>query len=104
MPVQKTLSVNHVYNMNDIATYFTLLVGIYFPSVTGELITPLKAQHVTIQPSIHYRLKKENTCVCSTLPKTQNHNNCCVEEVEVTILYHCVCTISVLYLLQSPQK
>lgn len=59
MPVQKTLPVNNVYNMNDIATYFTLLVGIYFPSVTGEFITPLKAQHVTLQPSIHYRLKKK---------------------------------------------
>ncbi|XP_075875744.1 solute carrier family 12 member 7-like isoform X2 [Nelusetta ayraudi] len=35
VPVQKTLPVNNVYNMNDIATYFTLLVGIYFPSVTG---------------------------------------------------------------------
>lgn len=59
MPVQKTLPVNNVYNVNDIATYFTLLVGIYFPSVTGEFITPLKAQHVTLQPSIHYRLKKK---------------------------------------------
>lgn len=59
MPVQKTLPVNNVYNMNDIATYFTLLVGIYFPSVTGEFITRLKAQHVTLQPSIHYRLKKK---------------------------------------------
>lgn len=55
VPAQKTLPVNNVYNMNDIATYFTLLVGIYFPSVTGESITPLKAQHVTLQPSIHYR-------------------------------------------------
>lgn len=24
------------YVVNDIATFFTLLVGIYFPSVTGE--------------------------------------------------------------------
>lgn len=28
--------VNLPYIVNDIATFFTLLVGIYFPSVTGE--------------------------------------------------------------------
>lgn len=27
---------NKPYVINDIATYFTLLVGIYFPSVTGR--------------------------------------------------------------------
>lgn len=26
------------YVVNDIATFFTLLVGIYFPSVTGEYL------------------------------------------------------------------
>lgn len=27
------------YVVNDITTFFTLLVGIYFPSVTGETMT-----------------------------------------------------------------
>lgn len=27
------------YSINDISTYFTLLVGIYFPSVTGTGLT-----------------------------------------------------------------
>lgn len=30
-------NMNMPYNINDMATYFTLLVGIYFPSVTGGL-------------------------------------------------------------------
>lgn len=37
VPVQDTPSDNYQhYNINDITTYFTLLVGIYFPSVTGK--------------------------------------------------------------------
>lgn len=30
------------YVVNDIMTFFTLLVGIYFPSVTGEVAIPVK--------------------------------------------------------------
>lgn len=32
------------YSVNDITTYFTLLVGIYFPSVTGGLIQAVVEQ------------------------------------------------------------
>ncbi len=31
--------INKAYVFNDITTYFTLLVGIYFPSVTGRWFT-----------------------------------------------------------------
>lgn len=36
VPVQEAaLDDSWHYSINDISTYFTLLVGIYFPSVTG---------------------------------------------------------------------
>lgn len=36
MPVQEAAGDgSQHYSINDISTYFTLLVGIYFPSVTG---------------------------------------------------------------------
>lgn len=38
------------YVVNDITTFFTLLVGIYFPSVTGE--TMIQATH----PHAHYKV------------------------------------------------
>lgn len=39
VPVQDTSTVmNKQYVINDITTYFTLLVGIYFPSVTGRFL------------------------------------------------------------------
>lgn len=40
---ESTQSTSFPYVLNDIATYFTLLVGIYFPSVTGKgtLTSPL---------------------------------------------------------------
>lgn len=34
--VSESESNSRPYVLNDIATYFTLLVGIYFPSVTGK--------------------------------------------------------------------
>ncbi|CAN9503340.1 unnamed protein product [Ophioblennius macclurei] len=34
-PEEPPKRTNEIYVLNDIATYFTLLVGIYFPSVTG---------------------------------------------------------------------
>lgn len=37
------------YVVNDIATFFTLLVGIYFPSVTGENTLTLSGEDVTKQ-------------------------------------------------------
>lgn len=40
MPVQEAASDgSQHYSINDISTYFTLLVGIYFPSVTGISFT-----------------------------------------------------------------
>lgn len=41
VPAPETPSnIDMPYNINDMATYFTLLVGIYFPSVTGGLSRP----------------------------------------------------------------
>lgn len=40
VPVQEAASEgSEHYSINDISTYFTLLVGIYFPSVTGMRVT-----------------------------------------------------------------
>lgn len=40
VPVQEAASDDSQhYSVNDITTYFTLLVGIYFPSVTGIGLT-----------------------------------------------------------------
>lgn len=35
-PAESSKDYNLPYVVNDIATFFTLLVGIYFPSVTGK--------------------------------------------------------------------
>lgn len=39
------------YVVNDIMTFFTLLVGIYFPSVTGETLIKVTARptHIIMQ-------------------------------------------------------
>lgn len=37
------------YVVNDIATFFTLLVGIYFPSVTGESVFTLSGKDIVSQ-------------------------------------------------------
>lgn len=46
------------YVVNDIATFFTLLVGIYFPSVTGESLSTFpekpeyrRLDHLFLSPS-----------------------------------------------------
>lgn len=37
------------YVVNDIATFFTLLVGIYFPSVTGENMFTISGKDMIMQ-------------------------------------------------------
>lgn len=37
------------YVINDIATFFTLLVGIYFPSVTGKNMYTISGKEIIIQ-------------------------------------------------------
>lgn len=58
-PSDAPVDLDQPYVFSDMTSYFTLLVGIYFPSVTGR-----SCRHAWAQPCLHQATRAGSACAC----------------------------------------